>query len=89
MSWGEEGLGDEAVGAHLEAAQEGVELVIGYVLIQLAWGTERSGMSYALQCGSPQETRWVTLTPWRRPTLPGTGPDFSIPFALKCLCFPF
>lgn len=53
MSWGEEGLGDEAVGAHLEAAQEGVELVIGHVLIQLAWGTERSGMSYALQCGSP------------------------------------
>lgn len=86
---GEEGLGDKAVGAHLEAAQEGVELVIGHVLIQLAWETERSGMWPALQCGSPQETRWATLTPWRRPTLPGAGPDFSTAIALECLCFPF
>lgn len=39
----------ESAWAHLETVQEGVEMRVGHVLVELAWKTEGSGLRHALR----------------------------------------
>lgn len=67
----------QSVWAHLETVEEGVEVRVGHVLVELAWKTEGSGLWHALRDTAANEGPWwVILPPLKEAGVPRDLPGF-------------